>query len=538
MLPSRASRESGGDALTQEDQPAPRAPGIDPQIVRLSSCLTLGALFANAVRAGPERIAVQEGERQLAYRDLDQRSNRLANHLAGLGIHRGDRVAIISENRCEYIETFIACAKLGIIAACQNWRLVDAELRHCVELVAPKVILASPRFAGRTAMLADIAPMLEFGAPYEAALAAASEAPVPDRCDGEDGLVILYTSGTTGMPKGALISQRAEIARAYIQMTDMPNTADDAFVAWAPLFHMVSTDTVFMTLIQGGKVIVTDGFDADELARIVAAETLGRLTLMPGMITAFLDAMKAAGQSARGVRWVGVMADLVPREQLAEITRTLNAPYLNTFGATETGFPPASLSAIPVGVVPTSLDKRQSSFCQIKLVDPEGREVPDGEPGELAIRSPALFSGYWNNEAANAEDFRGGWFHMGDVFTRNRDGSLSFVDRRKYLIKSGGENVYPAEIERVLLAQPGVADAVVVRKRDPQWGEVPIAFVVPKAKLEAGTLIERCRAEIARYKVPKEIHFVTDADLPRSTTGKIMRHELEKRLTGGKASKR
>ncbi|WP_024587641.1 AMP-binding protein [Aliihoeflea sp. 2WW] len=520
--------------MTNEDQPVPRAPGIDPHIVRLSSGLTMAALFANAVRGGPDHVALQEGERQITYRELDRRSNRLAGHLAGLGIARGERVAIVSENRCEYIETFIACAKLGIIAACQNWRLVDAELRHCVNLVAPKLILASARFSERAAALADIAPTLEFGAAYEAALAASSEAPVPDCCDGEDGLVILYTSGTTGMPKGALISQRAEIARAYIQMTDMSNTADDAFVAWAPLFHMVSTDTVFMTLIQGGKVIVTDGFDAGQLTRIVATETLGRLTLMPGMITAFLDAMKADGRPARGVRWVGVMADLVPREQLAEITSAVGAPYLNTFGATETGFPPASLSTIPVGVVPTSLDKRQSSFCQIRLVDPDGREVADGEPGELAIRSPALFSGYWNNESANAEDFRGGWFHMGDVFRRNPDGTLSFVDRRKYLIKSGGENVYPAEIERVLLAQPGVADAVVVRKRDPQWGEVPIAFVVAKAKLEAETLIGRCRDEIARYKVPKEIHFVADADLPRSTTGKIMRHELEKRLTGGK----
>ncbi|MDF1601606.1 AMP-binding protein [Mesorhizobium sp. YIM 152430] len=518
--------------MTNEDQVVP-APGIDPHIVRLSSGLTMGALFANAVRSGSERIALQEGGRTVTYRDLDQRSTRLANHLAGFGVKRGDRIAIISENRCEYIETFIACAKLGVIAASQNWRLADAELRHCVELVAPKLILASRRFSERAAALADIAPTLEFGAPYEAALTAVSPAPVSDRCDGEDGLVILYTSGTTGMPKGALISQRAEIARAYIQMTDMPNTADDAFVAWAPLFHMVSTDTVFMTLIQGGKVIVTDGFDADQLARIVATETLGRLTLMPGMITAFLDAMKADGRPARGVRWVGVMADLVPREQLAEITSAVGAPYLNTFGATETGFPPASLSTIPVGVVPASLDKRQSSFCRIKLVDPDGREVPEGEPGELAIRSPALFSGYWNNEAANAEDFRGGWFHMGDVFRRNPDGTLAFVDRRKYLIKSGGENVYPAEIERVLLAQPEVADAVVVRRSDPQWGEVPIAFVVAKEKLDAQVLIERCRTEIARYKVPKEIRFVTDADLPRSTTGKIMRHELEKRLTGG-----
>jgi len=224
----------------------------------------------------------------------------------------------------------------------------------------------------------------------------------------------------------------------------------------------------------------------------------------------------------------------VPREQIAEVTRLVGAPYLNTFGSTETGLPPATRHTIAVGEVPTSLDKIQSSFCRIKLVDPDDREVPDGEPGELAIRAPTLFSGYWNNPKANSEDFRGGWFHMGDVFVRNPDGSLSFVDRRKYLIKSGGENIYPAEIERVLLTEPRVADAVVIRRSDARWGEVPVAYVVRKDEtLTAQDLTTLCREHIAGYKVPKEVHFVTDEFLPRSTTGKIMRHELEKRVSEG-----
>ncbi len=504
---------------------------VDFSLARQAADLTLGSLFGLRVRCAPERIAVEEGERQWTYSQLDERSNRLANVLVARGVRRGDRVAILSENRSEYIELLIAAAKLGAIAACQNWRLVDQELRHCLDLVTPKLILVSPRHAEIAARYTDIAPLLVLGTDYEQALAAASVDAVEDDCHPEDGVVILYTSGTTGMPKGALISQRAEIARAATQMIDLPHTADEHFVAWAPLFHMVSTDTVFMTLIQGGKVIVTDGFNADGLAAIVARERLGRLTLMPGMITPFLDAMRRAGAKPAGVRWVGVMADLVPREQIAEVTRLLDAPYLNSFGSTETGLPPASHGLIPVGVVPMSLHKMQSSLCRIKLVDPDDREVPDGEPGELAIRSPSLFSGYWNNPEATREDFRGGWFHMGDVFVRNPDGSLAFVDRRKYLIKSGGENIYPAEIERVLLAEPRVADAVVVRKSDAKWGEVPIAYVVRRDEaLSADALIALCREHIAAYKVPKEVHFVADVDLPRSTTGKIMRHELEKRL--------
>ena len=506
---------------------------VDYGLAAQAAGLTIGSLFRLRVLTGPGRVALEEGARSWTYAELDRRTDALCHLWQERGVKHGDRVAILSENRAEYVECLVAAAKMGVILACQNWRLADAELFHCLQLVTPSLLMVSARHLDAARRCGIDTPLLVLDEDYETALAGASQASFPDMCDPEDGVVILYTSGTTGMPKGALISQRAEIARAMIQMVDIPNEADDAFVAWAPLFHMVSTDTVFMTLIQGGKVIVTDGFVPDELAAIVAREKLGRLTLMPGMITPFLDAMKKGRYAAAGVRWAGVMADLVPREQIAEVTRLLDAPYLNSFGSTETGLPPASLSTIAVGIVPEGLDKLQSSFCRIKLVDPDDCEVPDGEPGELAIRSPALFSGYWNNPSANAEDFRGGWFHMGDVFRRNPDGTLSFVDRRKYLIKSGGENIYPAEIERVLLSDPLVADAVVVRKRDPEWGEVPIAFVVRlDDALSADDLRARCAGAIARYKVPKEFHFVAEDDLPRSTTGKIKRHDLEQRIDG------
>jgi fatty-acyl-CoA synthase len=190
--------------------------------------------------------------------------------------------------------------------------------------------------------------------------------------------------------------------------------------------------------------------------------------------------------------------------------------------------PPASNNVIGIGETPERMPKVQNSGCRIKLVDEHDHEVPDGDPGELAIRSPTLFSGYWNAPETNAKDFRGGWFHMGDMFARAPDGSLDFVDRRKYLIKSGGENIYPAEIERVLLADARIGDAVVVRTQDDKWGEVPVAFVVRRdATLTEADVVACCNGKIARYKLPKEVRFVTDADLPRSATGKIKRYELE-----------
>jgi fatty-acyl-CoA synthase len=234
-----------------------------------------------------------------------------------------------------------------------------------------------------------------------------------------------------------------------------------------------------------------------------------------------------------GIRAIGAMADLVPPHQLAELTAALQAPYLNTFGATETGLPPGTADLIPIGVTPTDLAKRQSGFCEVRLVDEADREVPDGTPGECAMRGSTLFSGYWRAPETNAQDFRGGWFHMGDLFVRRPDGRLAFVDRAKYMIKSGGENVYPAEIERVLMADPRVVDAVVVRQADARWGEVPVAVVARQdPSLEAADLQARCRAALAGYKQPKAIHFVAPADLPRSTTGKIQRHEVEAWLKG------
>ncbi|MGI9332428.1 MAG: class I adenylate-forming enzyme family protein, partial [Gammaproteobacteria bacterium] len=207
------------------------------------------------------------------------------------------------------------------------------------------------------------------------------------------------------------------------------------------------------------------------------------------------------------------------------------APYANTFGSTETGIPPASAGRIPIGDTATDLRKRVSVLCDYRLVDEHDTDVPNGTVGELAFRGPTLFSGYWNAPETNARDFRGGWFHTGDAFVRHDDGRLSFADRVKYMIKSGGENIYPAEIERVLLGAPGVAEAVVVRREDARWGEVPVAFVArADESLSTESLAARCREHLAGFKQPKAIHFVALEDFPRSTTGKIQRHEVERWL--------
>lgn len=494
--------------------------------------LTVGELLRAQAARTPDAPAVTAGERTLGYRAFNARVNRLAHVLLARGITCGARIAVLSENRLEYVELEFACAKIGAIACALNWRLADPELQHCIRLVEPALAVVSTRFVDVLTRIDHGVPnTLVLGAPYEAALTDASEQEPTIEVDPEDGLLILYTSGTTGLPKGALISHRAEIARMHVLREEHRLAAGEVFIAWPPMFHMASSDQMIGCLCTGAHVIVVDGFDLDRIVSLVGEHALWWLIILPGTVDRFCAVLRERGIRPKGVRVVGAMADLVPLQQLAEITGLLQAPFANTFGATETGLPPASAGMLPIGRVPDSLDKQVSTLCEVRLVDADDRDVADGQPGELAIRGPTLFSGYWNAPQATARDFRGGWFHMGDAFRRNPDGTLTFVDRVKYMIKSGGENIYPAEIERVLMADARVVEAVVVRKPDAQWGEVPVAFVARNdERLTAADLIERCRANLAGYKRPKEIRFVAFEDFPRSTTGKVQRGEVERWL--------
>jgi acyl-CoA synthetase (AMP-forming)/AMP-acid ligase II len=494
--------------------------------------LTVGTLFRQQARYQGTRIAVDDGLRTWTFHELNDRVNRLSFVLHHLRIARGDRVAIVSENRREYIELYLAAAKIGAIVACQNWRQSDIELQYSIELCKPELIIVSERFSNRLAGLnAGSVKHLTLGDEYERLILGASADEPNQAAEPEDGLVILYTSGTTGAPKGAVISHRAMIARSMISRIDGALFPERAYPCWSPMFHMASCDNVFGLLMTGGKIIIMDGFKAPELAEIIVREEIGVLTLMPGMIDTLAKEFSNSGRRPKGIKAFGSLADLVPRHQLAEITTLFGAPYRNTFGSTETGLPPASRGLVPIGVVPERLSKEQSSYCEVRLVDEEDNEVPDGERGEVCVRGPSLFSSYWGAPEETAKEFRGGWFHMGDVLVRNLDGTLDFVDRRKYMIKSGGENIYPAEIEQILLSSNRVTDAVVIRRQDDKWGEVPVAFVARSDEsLTAKDVLEMCRGKIANYKVPKDVVFITVDEFPRTLTGKIMRHVLEARI--------
>ena len=515
--------------------------GETSQSILRSGYLTVGDALRYNSRIIPDRVAIQWDKGTLTFAQLNTRANCLANAFLAKGIVRGDRVAVLAENRVEYCEVVYAAAKLGIIVPCLNWRLSPDELTYCINLTSPETIVVSAIHRNlfeqvrnelpslKRVIFLDEAPENEKEFSYQTLLESGNDREPISNVVCEDALVIIYTSGTTGYPKGAIISHRAIFGRAWIWVRDLNLKPEHTYLGWAPMFHMASMDQMLVNGIIGGKFIPVPGLEAEKIVQILFTERLGWFLLMPGSFDPIIELMQKSEKKPVGILTVGAMADLVPPQTIAEITRLVNAPYLNSFGSTETGMAPASNSTLAIGEVPVDFAKKTNSTCEIRLVDPDDLDVPLNEPGELIIRGASLCSGYWNNEKTNKEDFRNGWFHMGDVFIMQEDGRVNFVDRRKYLIKSGGENIYPAEIERVLMSHAAVDEAVVVKASDQKWGEIPKAYIASNdSKVTADDLLDLCKRNLASYKKPRLFEFVPLEKFPRSTTGKILRHEVEK----------
>lgn len=502
--------------------------GVAKAAARQASFASIGNLLSKQARIRGDKICLREGPKSWTYRELDQEVSRVSAYLIAKGMQRGDRVAILSRNSAFYLILGLAAARTGSILVTLNWRLSPHELDYAVSLVAPRLLFYAGSYADA---LTEIKPGPELIEASESVLTEIYAHPPlerPVQVEPEDGCLIIYTSGTTGFPKAALISQRALIARLHIHFIDYGFDHEDVFYAWSPLFHTAAIDLSIATLIMGGSVVVTDGMDFELLVELMEREKLSNLMFFPGMITDMITRLRERKPRVRGIKKFGAFADLVKPEQIAEVTTLLNAPYCNTFGMTEAGTSPASAGFLPIGKEPENRAKRENSLCEVQVVNAEGIEVGPDEAGELVLRGPVLFSGYWGDAAATREAFRGGWYHTGDIFVRHADGSLTYSGRQKYLIKSGGENIYPAEIERALMTHPDVVEAVVVAARDEKWGEVPIAVVsLSRPEGDINALAAHCETRLAKYKRPKGILVVEDAFFPRNNTGKVIRATVE-----------
>ena len=525
--------------------------GIEDQesFVEQSRHFNVGDLMRKAARMYTDDIAVSEPDRDVTYGEFNERVNALANSLLERGYEKGQaRVAVLAENRGEYIEPYFAAAKVGFLVPALNWRLEREELVHCASLVDPDAIVVSEQYREKAEWIVDGLDEppevinLDGGdgdVDYETLIEEGStDEPAPDyKVDPEQGLVVLYTSGTTGLPKGVVISHRAWLARGYTYTIDWNLEKGDGWIAWAPLFHIISADALPAVFSMGGTYYPPNGFDTERIVDILLEEDqggIGWLFLLPGVINNFMDYLEDNDidvDDMREIRAIGALVDLVDPKKVKRVTEKFDMPFKNSYGATEDANVLSAGNNIPVGVMPDDDDlaKVESSFVDLKLIDEDWNDV-EGDRGELAARGPTLCSGYINNPEANEEDFKDGWFRTGDIFVYDEEESeYHFVNRRKYLIKSGGENIYPAELEKILLQHEEIEEATVVRVPDEKWGEVPRAVVSTfnPDKVDVDELMGMLEENLANYKLPQYFEIIEPEEFPRSATGKVVREEVE-----------
>ncbi|HEY2724134.1 MAG TPA: class I adenylate-forming enzyme family protein [Pseudonocardiaceae bacterium] len=501
-----------------------------------ASC-TVQDVFDRAFQIYPDRIAVTSEDAQLTYRELGDRTRSLATALHNLGIRQGDRVAVLSETRPEYVETYAALARLGATTLALNIRLHADELAYCVQQGQPVALLASGRLAQLAEAVHDRAPSVRHWICFDGAgngfldypLLLDPNGPAAPRAEvrAEHLHNVLYTSGTTGRPKGAMISHGAAAIRGLRLAQWFALTAEDGFIGWLPLYHCGGDESLYATMLTGGTYATLRRADAETMFRMIERDRLSWTLLLPGVITDFLHHPRRGEYDLSSLRFAIGYANMMPNV-VAQLTASCGIDFYDAFGQTETSYLLAHGVSGP-GATPT-LRKIPSPLLALRLVDGEGHEVPAGTPGECVVRGPSVMSGYLDDPDATAEVFRDGWLHTGDVLVRHDDGAVSFVDRVKYLIKTGGENVYPAEVEQVIAEHPAVQEVCVFGVPDEHWGETVKAVVVrsPDGQLTADEVVAWCRDRLAGYKRPRYVQFMTAEQLPRSTTGKLQRHELAK----------
>lgn len=500
-------------------------------------------------------LVVVEPELRLSYRALDQRAARAALALRRLGIEPGDRVALLSHNRVEFLDLFFAAGKGACVLVPLGTRLTAHEIAPILADSGARLLVHDGEHAALVATLRALPEAsgverwlsLDEAAIPEACFATLCEDEdasgfAPSRRSPEDLYCLLYTSGTTGRPKGVMIPHRQVAWNGYNTVAGWQLTAADVSPIFTPLYHAGGLFAFLIPILTiGGAIVLHRGFDPGEIWRTVERERCTVILGVPTIWKLLAEAPEFERADLSSVRCLYSGGAPLPT-WIAEIYQRRGLVFKQGFGMTEVGVNCFAMT------VEDSLAKLGSigkpmMHTEVRLVGADGRDVPTGEVGELWFRGPHLSQGYWNRPEATAEAYvDGGWFRSGDLARCDADGFFTIAGRAKEMIISGGVNVYPAEIEAVLLQHPGVRDAAVVGVEDPTWGEAGIAFVVPLAagSAPAESLLEFVGERLARFKLPKAV--VHLAELPRTAYGKVVKGELKalylSRLAGNPADNR
>ncbi|MEV3960706.1 long-chain-fatty-acid--CoA ligase [Nocardia sp. NPDC050193] len=503
--------------------------------------MTAGEQLARHARKIPDTPALRFAGTSRSYRELDERVSRLAGALRSRGVGPGDRVAVLGLNSMEIVEAFLATNRLGAIGVPINFRLVAGEIAYLLTDSGATAAVVDARFATQLAEARREAPQLrsclviggggdEDGDDYAAALRAADPEFTVPAVDERDPAYIMYTSGTTGRPKGAVLTHDNLLLHAFSVALHQGVSGDDRVALnGAPLFHIAGLSSYLMCLLPGGTFVITPsgGFDPAASVELLARERVSSCFFVPAQWQAICALPGIADYDLSALRQISWGAAPASTTLLRTMIETFPQASVSTaFGQTECSPVTCTLrgeDAIrKIGSVGTPILN-----VEVRIVDDEMNDVAPGEVGEIVYRGPTVMLEYWNKPEATAEAFAGGWFHSGDLVRQDEDGYLYVVDRKKDMIISGGENIYCAEVENMLAGHPGVADIALIGIPDPKWGETPLAVLVPVdpgAPPTAADIEAFARTRLAGYKCPREIAVV--AELTRNASGKVLKTEL------------
>ena len=501
---------------------------------------SLGDIARHGTRTYPDAEAVVFENTRLTYRELDKRTNRLANALTQFGCAKGERVAILAENSHKYLEVYLGAAKAGLVSVPLNFRLSQEELAHILNESEATLVLVGEGYEAAAMELQNKAKTVHtwigldssFGTQfYEELLAASSDHDPRVAVDESELAILMYTGGTTGTPKGVMLSHRNILAATQCLYEQNRITALDITCMVLPLFH-VSFWPALCCLMVGGKVVVVQRPEIRLILSTIQQERCTHINTVPtiyGWLIASPDLDQFDLSSIRLMSYAGSpMPEAVLRKCLTKFGSILAQGY----GLTEAA--PAVSELMPedhvmVGPRAKLLKSvgRSLPGVEVRAVDEHGAPLKPGQTGEVAVRGANVLMGYWKNPELTAEKLRDGWLHTGDIGYLDEEGYIYLVDRKADMIITGGENVYPKETENVLYAHPAVQECAVTSAPDEIWGERVQAAVVLKAGATATEkeLIEFCKSKLAGYKCPKRIEFWEQ--LPRTTIGKILRKDVK-----------
>lgn len=481
----------------------------------------------------PNKAAILFDDREVSYAALAQEVERLAATLAGeLGVAAGDRVAILAHNRPEFLALVFACARIGAICVPLNWRLAPPEHRYILQDAEAAVLFCDPQFREGVETIRAALPLrhlIGFGSSgggwRDYADLIKGEGAAPRRGRLEDAALIVYTSGTTGRPKGAVLTQNALQWNAVNSTALHDLVSTDRVLTFLPMFHVGGLNIQTLPALHAGAtVILQSRFQPAEALQAIARLRPSITLVVPAVMSALISHPDWRKTDISCLRLVGAGSSIIPLD-LIRAFHLRGVPVCQVYGSTETA-PTAIVLRREDAMRKEGSTGTAALHCEARIVDEHGRDVAPGGRGEILIRGPNVMSGYWRDPTATAEALVDGWFHTGDIGHQDEEGFYWVDERKKDLIISGGENIYPAELEAVLAECRDVAEAVVVARPDPKWGEVPVAVVVPRggARLEAEQVRALFAGRLARFKHPHDVVFVDD--LPRNAIGKVLRYRL------------